>query len=57
MYKLECYACFGHTFVHDDGTPGSVHDMIQRRLLETGSVNMSVVDEADGMFSIYLGNP
>lgn len=33
------------------GTPGRVHDMIQRRVLRTDSMKMFVLDEADEMLS------
>jgi translation initiation factor 4A len=34
------------------GTPGRVHDMIQRRILKTDSMKMFVLDEADEMLSV-----
>jgi translation initiation factor 4A len=34
------------------GTPGRVHDMIQRRFLKTDSMKMFVLDEADEMLSV-----
>ncbi|BFZ55882.1 translation initiation factor eIF4A [Savitreella phatthalungensis] len=60
---VECHACIGGTNVRDDmkalqegphvivGTPGRVHDMIQRRALRTDHVKMFVLDEADEMLS------
>jgi len=61
--QIECHACIGGTSVRDDmkalqdgpqvvvGTPGRVHDMIQRRVLKTDSMKMFVLDEADEMLS------
>ena len=61
--SIECHACIGGTSVRDDmkalqdgpqvvvGTPGRVHDMIQRRVLRTDSMKMFVLDEADEMLS------
>lgn len=61
--QIECHACIGGTSVRDDmkalqdgpqvvvGTPGRVHDMIQRRVLRTDSMKMFVLDEADEMLS------
>ncbi|TIA50269.1 ATP-dependent RNA helicase eIF4A [Aureobasidium pullulans] len=61
--NVECHACIGGTSVRDDmkalqdgpqvvvGTPGRVHDMIQRRVLKTDSMKMFVLDEADEMLS------
>nr|POE49473.1 atp-dependent rna helicase eif4a [Quercus suber] len=61
--NIECHACIGGTSVRDDmkalqdgpqvvvGTPGRVHDMIQRRVLKTDSMKMFVLDEADEMLS------
>ncbi|KAH0559582.1 hypothetical protein GP486_003898, partial [Trichoglossum hirsutum] len=61
--NVECHACIGGTSVRDDmkalqegpqvvvGTPGRVHDMIQRRFLKTDSMKMFVLDEADEMLS------
>jgi translation initiation factor 4A len=61
--QIECHACIGGTSVRDDmkalqdgpqvvvGTPGRVHDMIQRRFLKTDSMKMFVLDEADEMLS------
>ncbi|KJR85801.1 translation initiation factor 4A [Sporothrix schenckii 1099-18] len=58
-----CHACIGGTSVRDDmkalqdgpqvvvGTPGRVHDMIQRRFLKTDAMKMFVLDEADEMLS------
>lgn len=63
---IECHACIGGTPVRDDmkalqegphvvvGTPGRVHDMIQRRHLKTDSMKMFVLDEADEMLSVSL---
>lgn len=62
--NVECHACIGGTSVRDDmkalqdgpqivvGTPGRVHDMIQRRFLKTDSIKMFVLDEADEMLSV-----
>lgn len=61
--NIECHACIGGTNVREDmkalqdgpqvvvGTPGRVHDMIQRRMLKTDSMKMFVLDEADEMLS------
>ncbi|EEP82826.1 eukaryotic initiation factor 4A-6 [Uncinocarpus reesii 1704] len=61
--SIECHACIGGTSVRDDmkalsdgpqvvvGTPGRVHDMIQRRVLKTDHMKMFVLDEADEMLS------
>ena len=60
---ISCHACIGGTSVRDDmkalqdgpqvivGTPGRVHDMIQRRVLKTDHMKMFVLDEADEMLS------
>jgi translation initiation factor 4A len=60
---VQCHACIGGTSVRDDmkalqdgpqvvvGTPGRVHDMIQRRVLKTDHMKMFVLDEADEMLS------
>lgn len=62
--SIECHACIGGTSVRDDmkalqdgpqvivGTPGRVHDMIQRRFLKTDGIRMFVLDEADEMLSV-----
>src|SRR4030081_341123 len=62
--SIECHACIGGTSVRDDmkalqdgpqvvvGTPGRVHDMIQRRFLKTDAMKMFVLDEADEMLSV-----
>lgn len=34
------------------GTPGRVHDMIQRRVLKTDNMKMFILDEADEMLSV-----
>ncbi|KAL0783755.1 hypothetical protein CaCOL14_001661 [Colletotrichum acutatum] len=63
--NVECYACFGGNSVHNDikalqmqdgpqvvvGTPGRIHDMIQRRFLKTNAMKMFILDEADEMLS------
>lgn len=61
--NIECYACFGGTHVKDEiealqgrvpsvviGTPGRVHDMIQRQVLYS-DIRAIVLDEADKMLS------
>jgi len=60
---IQCHACIGGTNVRDDqrkleqsvqvvvGTPGRVHDMIQRRALRTNNIKIFVLDEADEMLS------
>ncbi len=67
--SIECHACIGGTSVRDDmkalqdgpqvvvGTPGRVHDMIQRRFLKTDGMKMFVLDEADEMLSVSIKNP
>lgn len=62
--SIECHACIGGTNVREDmkalqdgpqlvvGTPGRVHDMIQRRMLRTDYIKMFVLDEADEMLSV-----
>ncbi|KAJ6260721.1 ATP-dependent RNA helicase eIF4A [Drechslerella dactyloides] len=61
--KIDAYACIGGTSVRDDmkslqdgvhivvGTPGRVHDMIQRRALRTDHLKLFILDEADEMLS------
>jgi len=61
--KVQCHACIGGTPLRDDikilqegvhvvvGTPGRVHDMIQRRALKTDNMKLFVLDEADEMLS------
>lgn len=36
------------------GTPGRVHDMIQRRALRTDAIKIFVMDEADEMLSVVF---
>ena len=67
--NIECHACIGGTNVRDDmkalqegpqvvvGTPGRVHDMIQRRVLKTDNMKMFILDEADEMLSVRLPQP
>lgn len=62
--SIECHACIGGISVREDmkalqdgpqvvvGTPGRVHDMIQRRVLKTDHMKMFVLDEADEMLSV-----
>lgn len=61
--NAQCHACIGGTNVREDiqklelgvhivvGTPGRVHDMINRRALKPESIKMFVLDEADEMLS------
>jgi len=61
--QAQCHACIGGTNVREDmrklesgchvvvGTPGRVSDMINRRVLQTRSIKMFVLDEADEMLS------
>jgi len=61
--NVDCYACIGGTLVREDmdalrngvhiivGTPGRVHDLIQRRALKTDHIKLFVLDEADEMLS------
>jgi translation initiation factor 4A len=60
---ITCIACIGGTNVREDlrkldmgtqvvvGTPGRVHDMIQRRSLRPDNIRLFVLDEADEMLS------
>ncbi|VDD84908.1 unnamed protein product [Enterobius vermicularis] len=60
---VKCHASIGGTNVREDqrilesgvhvvvGTPGRVNDMIQRHSLQTSSIKMFVLDEADEMLS------
>lgn len=62
-YGVICHACVGGTAVREDlaqleqgvhvivGTPGRVHDMIDRKSFPTADVKMFVLDEADEMLS------
>jgi superfamily II DNA/RNA helicase len=64
--NVECHACIGGTVVRDDvkilqdgvhvvvGTPGRVHDMIQRRALKPDAIKLFVLDEADEMLSVCV---
>ncbi|CAE1170749.1 EIF4A [Acanthosepion pharaonis] len=61
--EAHCHACIGGTNVRDDrvrlsqgvhtivGTPGRVHDMINRGYLKTNYIKLFVLDEADEMLS------
>jgi len=61
--NVVCHACIGGTKVADDidmlrrgvhivvGTPGRVHDMIERRALDVRNCKLFVLDEADEMLS------
>merc|ERR1712072_72473 len=61
--NVVCHACIGGTKVADDidmlrrgvhivvGTPGRVHDMIERRALDVRNVKLFILDEADEMLS------
>lgn len=60
---IQCHACIGGTNVRADlaklemgqhivvGTPGRVHDMINRKALDPRHIKMFVLDEADEMLS------
>lgn len=62
--NITCHACIGGTAVREDmkalgegpevvvGTPGRVHDMIQRRVLKTDHLKQFILDEADEMLSV-----
>ena len=62
--SIESHACIGGTNVREDmkalqdgpqvvvGTPGRVHDMIQRRVLKTDNMKLFILDEADEMLSV-----
>jgi translation initiation factor 4A len=61
--NIKCHACSGATSIRDKikalqegpqiivGTPGRVHNMIQRRFLKTNSIKMLVLNEADEMLA------
>jgi translation initiation factor 4A len=62
--RAELYVCIGGTMVRQDiqalqtrpiqvvvGTPGRVHDMVQRGFLRTADLKLVVLDEADEMLS------
>ncbi|CAJ0586443.1 unnamed protein product, partial [Mesorhabditis spiculigera] len=62
--KIKIHSCVGGTAIRDDhrafesgdvqvvvGTPGRVHDMIERGHLATDKIKMFVLDEADEMLS------
>jgi len=61
--KVDVHKCIGGTVVREDaatlskgipivvGTPGRVHDLIQRRYLRPDKIKMFVLDEADEMLS------
>ena len=61
--SAQCHACIGGTNVREDmrrldsgvhvivGTPGRVHDMLQRRALRSETIRQFVLDEADEMLS------
>lgn len=67
--KIECHACIGGTSVAEDirviqegvhvivGTPGRIHDMIERRILKTDLIKMFILDEADEMLSREFKDP
>lgn len=60
---VRCHACVGGTVVRDDiaklrsgvhmvvGTPGRVHDMMEKRHLRVDDIRLFVMDEADEMLS------
>lgn len=60
---VRCHACVGGTVVRDDiaklkagvhmvvGTPGRVHDMMEKRHLRTEDMKLFIMDEADEMLS------
>lgn len=62
--NVECHACFGGTSVHDDikalqddpqivvGTPGRIHNMIQRHFLKTNAITMLILDETDEILAV-----
>jgi ATP-dependent RNA helicase len=61
--NVQCHACIGGKSIGEDirrldfgvqvvsGTPGRVHDMIQRKNLRTRNIKMLVIDEADEMLN------
>ncbi|KXH29724.1 ATP-dependent RNA helicase eIF4A [Colletotrichum simmondsii] len=63
LINVECHACIGGSSVHDEikalqdgpqvvvGTPGRIHNMIQRHFLRTNAIKMFILDEADEMLS------
>lgn len=63
LLDIVCHACIGGTSLENDvvvlkrgahvvvGTPGRVHDVIQRGFLDPRQVKMFILDEADEMLS------
>lgn len=61
--QVRCHACVGGTVVRDDiaklkagvhmvvGTPGRVHDMMEKRHLRVSDMKLFIMDEADEMLS------
>ncbi|KAJ6125385.1 ATP-dependent RNA helicase eIF4A [Penicillium samsonianum] len=61
--NIECCACIGGTSLLEDmkdlregpqlvvGTPGRIHDLIQRRVFQTEEMKLFILDEADEMLS------
>lgn len=61
--QVRCHACVGGTVVRDDiaklkagvhmvvGTPGRVHDMMEKRHLRVDDMKLFIMDEADEMLS------
>lgn len=61
--KVKCHACVGGTVVREDidklkqglhmvvGTPGRVHDMIEKKHLGVDRIKLFILDEADEMLS------
>lgn len=64
--NIECCACIGGTSLLEDmnvlregpqlvvGTPGRIHDLIQRRVFQTEEMKLFILDEADEMLSVSL---
>ena len=60
---MQCHACIGGKSIGEDirrldygvqivsGTPGRVFDMIRRRHLQTKTLKMFIIDEADEMLN------
>ena len=61
---VKCHVCIGGTGLRKDirtleegapvvvGTPGRIHDMMNRGVLQTAAIKMFVMDEADEMLSL-----
>lgn len=64
--NVECCACVGGTALAEDitalrkgpqvvvGTPGRIHDLIQRRVFQIEEMKLFILDEADEVLSVSL---